>query len=64
MTSAKYTERFQIIVGVSVADNFQIGKNIIKLLTEYENVTQKFYYLLNKCCNMLNNFNMRAFHGT
>jgi hypothetical protein len=28
-------------VGVSVAYNFQAAKNKIKLLTEYENVTQK-----------------------
>jgi hypothetical protein len=28
-------------VGVSVACNFQTGKNQTKLLTEYESVTQK-----------------------
>jgi hypothetical protein len=30
-----------MIVGISMAYNFQIGNNEIKLLTKYENVTQK-----------------------
>jgi hypothetical protein len=32
------------IVGVSVAYNFQTGNNKIKLLTEYESVTQKVLF--------------------
>jgi hypothetical protein len=36
-----YTGRFYIIVGVCVAYNVQTGNNKIKLLREYENVTQK-----------------------
>jgi hypothetical protein len=32
------------IVGVSMAYNFKTGSNKIKLLTEYENVTQKFFF--------------------
>jgi hypothetical protein len=39
--SAICTGWFKIIVGVSVAYNFQTGNNKIKLLTEYESVTQK-----------------------
>jgi hypothetical protein len=35
-----------IIVGISVAYNFQIGNNKIKLLKEYENVTQKFLVII------------------
>jgi hypothetical protein len=31
-------------VGVSVAHNFHTGKNKIKLLTEYENVTQRVLF--------------------
>jgi hypothetical protein len=38
------TEWFKIIVGVSVASNFQTGNNKIKLLTEYEGVTQKVLF--------------------
>jgi hypothetical protein len=38
-----YIGWFKIIVGVSVAYNFQTGNNKIKLLTKYEGVTQKFY---------------------
>jgi hypothetical protein len=34
---------FSIIVGVSVAYNFQTGNNKIKLLMEYENVLKEFY---------------------
>jgi hypothetical protein len=41
--SRNTTEWFWITVGVSVVYNFQTG-NKIKLLTEYENVTQKFSY--------------------
>jgi hypothetical protein len=37
---------FKIIVGVSVAYNFQIGNNKIKLFTEYESVTQNVLLLL------------------
>jgi hypothetical protein len=32
------------MVGVFMACNFQIGNNKIKLLTEYENVTQKVVF--------------------
>jgi hypothetical protein len=35
------TGSFTIIVGVSMAYNFEIVNKKIKLLTEYENVTQK-----------------------
>jgi DUF917 family protein len=35
---------FKIIVRVSVAYNFQTGNNKIKLLTEYEVVTQKVLF--------------------
>jgi hypothetical protein len=38
---SQYTGWFKIIVGVSVAYNFQTRSNKIKLLTEYESVTQK-----------------------
>jgi hypothetical protein len=38
--SAGNTGWFEIIVGVSVAHNFHIG-NKLKLLMEYESVTQK-----------------------
>jgi hypothetical protein len=38
---AFYTGWFKIIVGVSVAYNFQTRKNKIKLLMEYESVTRK-----------------------
>jgi hypothetical protein len=37
----RYTGWFQIIVGVTVAYNFQIKNNKIKLLMKYESVTQK-----------------------
>jgi hypothetical protein len=37
-----------IIVGVSVAYNFQTGRNEVKLLMEYESITQWY--------RMLNNF--------
>jgi hypothetical protein len=37
-----------LLVGVSVAYNFQIGNNKIKLLTQYENVTQKVDSVDNK----------------
>jgi hypothetical protein len=36
-----YTGWFLIIVGVSVAYNFQTGNNEMKLLTEYENLILK-----------------------
>jgi hypothetical protein len=39
-----YTGWFKIIVGVSVAYNFQTGNNKIKLLTEYEGVTQNVLF--------------------
>jgi hypothetical protein len=35
---------FWIIVGVSVAYNFQAGNNKIKLLREYESVTQNILF--------------------
>jgi hypothetical protein len=39
-----YTGWFKIIVGVSVAYNLQTRNNKIKLLTEYEGVTQKVLF--------------------
>jgi hypothetical protein len=44
LLSKGHTWRFLIIVGVCVAYNFQTGKKI-KLLTEYESVTQRIFYL-------------------
>jgi hypothetical protein len=41
---SKYTGWFEIIVGVSVAYNFQIGKNKIKLLMKYESITKKVFF--------------------
>jgi hypothetical protein len=35
---------FYIIVGVSVAYNFQIGNKEVKKLTEYESVTQNVLF--------------------
>jgi hypothetical protein len=37
-------QRFYITVGVLVAYNFQIGNSKIKVLMEYESVTQKLYF--------------------
>jgi hypothetical protein len=42
--SGVYTMWFKNIVGVSVAYNFQTGSNKIKLLTEYERVTQNVLF--------------------
>jgi hypothetical protein len=48
-----------------VAYNFQTGKKKIKLLMEYESVTQKVLLPLESMLhNAKKNFNMRAFHGT
>jgi hypothetical protein len=41
MKTNSYTGWFKIIVGVSVAYNFQTRNNKIKLLLQYESVTQK-----------------------
>jgi hypothetical protein len=44
-----YAGGFKFIVGVSVVYKFQVEKNKIKLLMEYENVTQIFlFYKINK----------------
>jgi hypothetical protein len=47
-----------------VESNFQTGSNKIKLLTEYENVTQKVLLPLESTLQNAENFNMRAFRGT
>jgi hypothetical protein len=47
-----------------MAYNFQTRDNIIKLLMEYESVTQKVVRSSELMLKMLNNFNMRAFHDT
>jgi hypothetical protein len=47
-----------------VAYIFQTGKSKIKLLKEYENVTQKVLLLIEPALQMLNNFIMRVFPGT
>jgi hypothetical protein len=43
-TSISHAMWFYIIVGVSVACNFQIEKRKIKLLTEYEYVIQNVLF--------------------
>jgi hypothetical protein len=52
-----------IIVGVFVPCNFQIGNNKIKLLMEYESVTKKFLLSIESILQS-DNVNMGAFHGT
>jgi hypothetical protein len=53
-----------IIVGVSVAYNFQTGRNKIKLLTKYESVTQKVLLSVKSMLQLLNSFNLSAFRIT
>jgi hypothetical protein len=47
-----------------VAYKFQTRNNKVKLLMEYESVTQEVLLPENQYCGMLNNFIMCAFHGT
>jgi hypothetical protein len=51
-----------IIVGVSVACNFQSGSNKIKLLTEYESVTRKVLLPMESILQNAKIFSMRAFY--
>jgi hypothetical protein len=47
-----------------VAYNFQTGNNKIKLLMEYENVTQKDLLFIESMLRIAEDFNMRACRGS
>jgi hypothetical protein len=55
---------YNVIVGTFVSYNFQIGNNKIKLLTEYENVSQKVVLLIESILQNAKQLQHRAFRGT